>query len=416
MNFFEELKWRGLIKDTTDEGGIAEKLNTHCTAYLGIDPTADSLHIGHMQQLLLLRRYQKAGHRVIALCGGATGMIGDPRPTTERKLLTIEDVAHNVSCIKTQIGKFVDFEDEAKGILVNNYDWTKELSLIDFLRDYGKHFNVAYMINKDTIAKRLESGISFTEFTYTILQAMDFLHLYNKYGCDVQFGGSDQWGNIVSGSDLIKKVHGSDTKVYGVTSPLVTKSDGTKFGKSEGSNIWLDATKTSVYEFYQFWLNVTDEDAIPLLKRMSFRTKEEIESIELSMKENPHLREAQKALASEITELVHGKDALDRALEITEILFKGDIKKLSYEELKAAFKGAPSGEIIDGEPILDALVKLNICKSKNEARKLVEGNSVAVNGDKVNDINYVLNKKDAFNEEIIVIKKGKKVFALAQFE
>ncbi|MDY6063363.1 MAG: tyrosine--tRNA ligase [Erysipelotrichaceae bacterium] len=416
MNFFEELKWRGLIKDTTDEVGIAEKLNTHCTAYLGIDPTADSLHIGHMQQLLLLRRYQKAGHRVIALCGGATGMIGDPRPTTERKLLTIEDVAHNVSCIKTQIGKFVDFEDETKGILVNNYDWTKELSLIDFLRDYGKHFNVAYMINKDTIAKRLESGISFTEFTYTILQAMDFLHLYNKYGCDVQFGGSDQWGNIVSGSDLIKKVHGSDTKVYGVTSPLVTKSDGTKFGKSEGSNIWLDATKTSVYEFYQFWLNVTDEDAIPLLKRMSFRTQEEIESIELSMKENPHLREAQKALASEITELVHGKDALDRALEITEILFKGDIKKLSYEELKAAFKGAPSGEIIDGEPILDALVKLNICKSKNEARKLVEGNSVAVNGDKVNDINYVLNKKDAFNEEITVIKKGKKVFALAQFE
>lgn len=416
MNFFEELKWRGLIKDTTDEVGIAEKLNTHCTAYLGIDPTADSLHIGHMQQLLLLRRYQKAGHRVIALCGGATGMIGDPRPTTERKLLTIEDVAHNVSCIKTQIGKFVDFEDETKGILVNNYDWTKELSLIDFLRDYGKHFNVAYMINKDTIAKRLESGISFTEFTYTILQAMDFLHLYNKYGCDVQFGGSDQWGNIVSGSDLIKKVHGSDTKVYGVTSPLVTKSDGTKFGKSEGSNIWLDATKTSVYEFYQFWLNVTDEDAIPLLKRMSFRTQEEIESIELSMKENPHLREAQKALASEITELVHGKDALDRALEITKILFKGDIKKLSYEELKAAFKGAPSGEIIDGEPILDALVKLNICKSKNEARKLVEGNSVAVNGDKVNDINYVLNKKDAFNEEITVIKKGKKVFALAQFE
>lgn len=416
MNFFEELKWRGLIKDTTDEVGIAEKLNTHCTAYLGIDPTADSLHIGHMQQLLLLRRYQKAGHRVIALCGGATGMIGDPRPTTERKLLTIEDVAHNVSCIKTQIGKFVDFEDETKGILVNNYDWTKELSLIDFLRDYGKHFNVAYMINKDTIAKRLESGISFTEFTYTILQAMDFLHLYNKYGCDVQFGGSDQWGNIVSGSDLIKKVHGSDTKVYGVTSPLVTKSDGTKFGKSEGSNIWLDATKTSVYEFYQFWLNVTDEDAIPLLKRMSFRTQEEIESIELSMKENPHLREAQKALASEITELVHGKEALDRALEITEILFKGDIKKLSYEELKAAFKGAPSGEIIDGEPILDALVKLNICKSKNEARKLVEGNSVAVNGDKVNDINYVLNKKDAFNEEITVIKKGKKVFALAQFE
>lgn len=416
MKFFEELKWRGLIKDVTDEKNLSEKLNTKSTAYLGIDPTASSLHIGHMQQLLLLRRYQKAGHRVIALCGGATGMIGDPRPTTERKLLKLEDIAHNVECIKKQISKFVDFDNPDNGILVNNYDWISKINLIDFLRDYGKYFNVSYMINKDTIAKRLESGISFTEFTYTILQALDYLYLYETYGCDIQFGGSDQWGNIVSGSDLIKKIHGENAKVFGVTSPLIVKSDGSKFGKSEGSNVWLDKEMTSVYEFYQFWLNVSDSDVIGFLKRMSFKNKDEIDLLEKSLQENPHLREAQKALAAEITTLVHGEEELKNALRITELLFSGDVSKLSAKELKIGLKGAPEAKLESGINILDALVKLSICGSKSEARKLVEGNSIMINGQKVNDLNFTLLKENAIDQELTIVKKGKKYYYIAYFE
>lgn len=416
MKFFEELKWRGLIKDVTDEKNLSEKLNTKSTAYLGIDPTASSLHIGHMQQLLLLRRYQKAGHRVIALCGGATGMIGDPRPTTERKLLKLEDIAHNVECIKKQISKFVDFDNPDNGILVNNYDWISKINLIDFLRDYGKYFNVSYMINKDTIAKRLESGISFTEFTYTILQALDYLYLYETYGCDIQFGGSDQWGNIVSGSDLIKKIHGENAKVFGVTSPLIVKSDGSKFGKSEGSNVWLDKEMTSVYEFYQFWLNVSDSDVIGFLKRMSFKNKDEIDLLEKSLQENPHLREAQKALAAEITTLVHGEEELKNALRITKLLFSGDVSKLSAKELKIGLKGAPEAKLESGINILDALVKLSICGSKSEARKLVEGNSIMINGQKVNDLNFTLLKENAIDQELTIVKKGKKYYYIAYFE
>jgi tyrosyl-tRNA synthetase len=415
MEFFEELEWRGLIKDVTDPE-VKEKLNTHCTAYLGIDPTADSLHIGHLQQLLLLRRYQLAGHRIIALCGGATGMIGDPRPTTERKLLTIEEVAHNVECIKKQVSNFINFDDPQKGIMVNNYDWISKISLIDFLRDYGKHFNVAYMINKDTIAKRLETGISYTEFTYTILQALDFLHLYEEYGCDVQFGGSDQWGNIVSGSDLIKKVKGEGAKVYGITSPLITKSDGSKFGKSEGGNIWLDKTKTSPYSFYQFWLNVADEDVIPFLKKLTFKSVEEIAELERSVKEEPHLRKAQKALAAELTELVHGKEELERVLKITDTLFKGDIRELTIDELKDGLNGAPSGTIADNTNILDALTSLGVTKSKSEARQLVTSSSIAINGEKVTDIGFTLKKEDGFNQELSIIKKGKKFWYIAYFE
>ena len=265
MDFIEELQWRGLVKDVTDLDGLKETLKQPVTIYCGFDPTADSLHVGHLQQIILLRRYQKAGHRPIALCGGFTGMIGDPRPTTERKLLTHEEVLHNAECIKDQLAKFLSFDGDNGAIMENNNNWLGSMKLLDYLRDYGKLFNVSYMLQKDTIKKRLESGISYTEFSYTIMQAMDWLHLYKTYNCRIQIGGSDQWGNLTTGMELIRKVLGDDAKPYGITSPLITKSDGSKFGKSEGKNIWLDPARTSAYEFYQFWLNTPDADVIDYL-------------------------------------------------------------------------------------------------------------------------------------------------------
>lgn len=416
MNFFDELQWRGLIKDVTDLESAKEKINGKATVYMGFDPTANSLHIGHMQQLILLKRYQKAGHRVIAVCGGATGMIGDPRPTSERKLLSFEETLKNVESIKKQMGNIINFDDEEKGILLNNYDWMKEINLINFLRDYGKYFNVSYMINKDIVAKRLETGISYTEFTYTILQAIDFLYLYDNYGCDLQIGGSDQWGNIVSGNDLIKKVHGDKVKVLGVTTPLVTKKDGSKFGKSEGGNVWLDPLQTSPYDFYQFWINVADEDCIDFLKRLSFKTKEEIDELEISLKEDPNLRLAQKALAKELTILVHGEKEYEKAIKITETLFKGNVFDLTVDEIKEGLKDAPNKEVESDANILDVLCELGVCSSKSEARKLVQGNSISVNGEKINDFNFILKKDDAINKELSIIKKGKKHYFVVKFK
>lgn len=416
MNFFEELEWRGLVKDVTDYEGLKNKLNNEkIVCYCGVDPTADSMHIGHLQQIMLLRRYQMAGHKPIALCGGATGTIGDPRPTTERRLITLEEVAHNVEALKKQLSKFLDF-DGGKAILLNNYDWLGHLSLIDFLRDYGKHFNVSNMLAKDTIAKRLSTGISFTEFTYTILQAIDFLHLYQNFNCELQIGGSDQWGNLVSGTDLIRKVLGDDAKVYGVTSPLITKSDGSKFGKSEGGNIWLDPDKTSPYEFYQFLINISDSDIINMLKKLSFQSKEEIERLEIEVKERPHLREAQKILAAELTELVHGKEGLSQALKITETLFKGNIKELSGKELRMGLKYAKSFEIEDNVLLIDALVENKIISSKREARELISSMSIQVNGDKVDSFEKVLLKSEAIDNEFVIVKKGKKNYFVLNFK
>lgn len=408
MNFFEELEWRGLIKDCTDRDGLRNKLNNESvTCYCGIDPTADSLHIGHLQQLILLKRYQNAGHRVIAVCGGATGMIGDPRPTTERSLLSLEQVKHNVEAIKQQVSRFVDFSD-GKALLVNNYDWLSKLSLLQFLRDYGKYFNVSYMINKETIAKRLSSGISFTEFTYTILQAIDWLTLYKEYNCTVQFGGSDQWGNIVSGADLIKKVMGDNSSVFAVTSPLITKSDGSKFGKSEGENVWLDENRTSPYDFYQFIINVSDSDIINFLKRFSFKSREEIEALEKDLNERPEERNAQKALASELCEMVFGKKGLDSALKITNTLFSGNFKELSAKEIKQGLKDAKSFEISKNMNIVDILNDTQIAKSKREARELVNGGSISINGDKITDVNQIIDKGFAIEDSLIVLRKGKK--------
>lgn len=414
MTFLEDLQWRGLVKDCTDLEGLKEKLTTPVSAYCGFDPTADSLHIGHLQQIMLLRRYQHAGHRPIALCGGATGMIGDPRPTTERRLITLDEVAFNVECIKKQLEKFIDF-GEGKALMLNNHDWLGSLTLLEFLRDYGKHFNVSYMIAKDTISSRLHTGISFTEFTYTILQAADWLHLYDNYNCELQIGGSDQWGNLVSGSDLIKKIKGDQAKVFGVTSPLITKSDGSKFGKSEGGNIWLDPTKTSAYEFYQFWINITDDDVINFLKKLTLKSKEEIEALEASMKTEAHLRLAQKALAEDLTVLVHSQQALDSVLKITETLFKGDIKTLSLQELKDGLQDAKKAQIEEGINIVEALVEIGACSSNREARELVSGNSIQVNGERVSDLKYIISQKDALHNTLCIIKKGKKHWFVCTF-
>jgi tyrosyl-tRNA synthetase len=415
MNFIEELKWRGLVKDVTDYDGLIEALKQPQTVYCGFDPTADSLHVGHLQQIILLRRYQNAGHRPIALCGGFTGMIGDPRPTSERKLLSHEDVLHNADCIKNQLAKFLKFDGENAAVMENNNNWLGDMSLLDYLREYGKLFNIAYMLQKDTIKKRLDSGLSYTEFSYTILQAMDFLKLYQKYGCRIEIGGSDQWGNLTSGMELIRKVEGDDAKAWGITSPLITKSDGTKFGKSEGKNIWLDPERTNAYEFYQFWLNIPDDDIIDYLKRLSMHTPEEITGYEKAMEAAPEKREAQKALAQELTEIVHGSEGLAKAERITETFFHGDIMSLAPEEIKEGLADAAKCEITDGTGILDALIKAGACSSKGDARRLVQQGSISVNGRKVTAIDEALQRSDAVNGEFSILKKGKKNYFVITF-
>ena len=412
MDFFDELKWRGLIKDVTDEESLRERLKSPITCYCGFDPTADSCHIGHLQQVILLRRYQKAGHRPIVLVGGATGMIGDPRMTSERKLLSLEDVKHNAECLKQQLSHFVDFEGDNKAILANNYDWISQLSVIDFLRDYGKCFNVSYMIAKDTVASRLERGISYTEFSYMILQAMDFLHLYRTYNCQLQIGGSDQWGNLTCGVELVRKLEGENAKVYGVTSPLITKSDGTKFGKSEGKTVWLDPKKSSPYEFYQFFVNVADSDIANMLKRLSMKSVDEIKQLIYQSETQPHLREAQKALAMELTEIVHGKEGLQSALRITDALFKGNIADLTADEISQAFKDAEKTTVSENTSLIDALLQGKVCSSKREAREFITSGSISINGNKCQQIDKVLTLQDTLDGKTIVIRKGKKNYSI----
>lgn len=415
MNFFEELKWRGLIKDVTDETAFIERLKSPLTLYCGFDPTADSLHIGSLQQLLLLKRYQLQGHTPIALLGGATGMIGDPRPTSERKLITLDEVIENGRSIRIQLDKFLSNTGNNALISVNNYDWLSKIDILSFLRDFGKHFNINYMIAKDTIASRLDSGISYTEFSYTILQAMDFKYLYETYHCELQIGGSDQWGNLTSGTELIRKTV-ANAKVFGVTSPLITNSDGSKFGKSEGKNIWLSPEKTSAYAFYQYWLNVSDSDVIDFMKRLSMNRPEEIMAFEAGVKNEGHLRAAQKALAMELTLLVHGEEALASAQRITEVFFSGLWDKLSLEELKLALADLPEFKLDEEKLLLDTLVDAKIAISKREAREFIENGSISINGLKVTDLHFLLTKETALYEKMIVIRKGKKNYFLVVFE
>lgn len=419
MNLLEDLQWRGIIYQQTDEEGIKELLeNEKITLYCGVDPTADSMHIGHLLPYLTLRRFQQAGHRPIVLVGGATGLIGDPSgKSEERKLQTLEAVQHNAECIKEQLKKIFEFEGENGAIMVNNYDWAGSMDIVTFLRDFGKHIGVNYMLAKDTIASRLETGISFTEFTYTILQAMDFLHLYQQYNCKMQIGGSDQWGNITTGLELIRKIEPEGAKAYGLTIPLVTKADGTKFGKTESGAVWLDPEKTSPYEFYQFWINTADADVIKYLKYFTFLSKEEIEALEQSLQTEPHLRKAQKALAEEMTKLVHGEQALAQAIKITEALFHGDIQNLTADEIKQGFKDVPSYEHSSGEEIglIDLLVAANIVSSKRQAREDVKNGAVYVNGERVTDIDYVVGEKDRIEGQFTVIRRGKKKYFLIKY-
>lgn len=418
MDLLQDLQWRGVIYQQTDEEGLKELLEKEkISLYCGTDPSGDSLHIGHLLPFLTLKRFQNAGHRPIVLVGGATGLIGDPKATEERVLQTVETVEKNVEALTNQLKSIFSFEGENGAIMVNNYDWTASMNIITFLRDYGKHIGINYMLAKDTIATRLETGISFTEFTYTIMQGMDFKLLYEKYGCKLQIGGSDQWGNITTGLELIRKMTSEDSKAFGMTIPLVTKADGTKFGKTEGGAIWLDPKKTSPYEFYQFWINTADSEAVKFLKYFTFLSKETIESLEQSLQEEAHLRKAQKALAEEMTRMIHGKEALQQAMKITDALFSGDIKNLTAAEVQEGFKDVPSYEVgaDDSLALVDLLVHSKIAPSKRQAREDVSNGAIYINGDRVTDLEYVLSDVDKIEGQFTVIRRGKKKYFLVKY-
>ncbi|EGQ3894780.1 tyrosine--tRNA ligase [Staphylococcus pseudintermedius] len=414
----EELSWRGLVYQQTDEEGIETLLNKEeVKIYCGADPTADSLHIGHLLPYLTLRRFQETGHRPIVLVGGGTGMIGDPSGKSEERVLQTEaQVDKNVRGIQQQMEQLFDFNVENGPILVNNYDWLSQISLIEFLRDYGKHVGVNYMLGKDSIQSRLENGISYTEFTYTILQAIDFGHLNRVHDCKLQIGGSDQWGNITSGIELMRRMYGV-TDVYGFTIPLVTKADGKKFGKSESGTIWLDPEKTSPYEFYQFWINTSDDDVIKFLKYFTFLSKTDIEALEKSVVEEPHLRKAQTTLAEEVTRFIHGNDALAEAQRISQALFKGDLKSLSAEEIKAGFKDVPQVTLSNETTnIVDALVETKISSSKRQAREDITNGAIYINGERQQDLAYTLSSDDRYDDTFTIIRRGKKKYFMVNYQ
>lgn len=413
----EDLKYRGIIYQMTDEEKITELLDTEqVSIYCGVDPTADSLHIGHLVPFLTLRRFQEFGHRPVVLIGGGTGMIGDPSfKAEERKLLTEDQIDQNVEGIKSQMSRVFDFNDENGAILVNNKDWLKEISLIGFLRDYGKHVGLNYMLGKDAIQSRLETGISYTEFTYTILQAIDFGHLNKNYNVKMQIGGSDQWGNITSGLELTRRMYGENDS-QGLTIPLITKADGKKFGKTESGNIWLDPARTSPYEFYQFWLNQSDADVIKFLKLFTFLDRASIEALEKSVAEEPHLRKAQKSLAEETTRFLHGEEALEDAKRITDALFNGEIKSLTSNEVKNAFKDVPT-ENFDGEDenLVNVLVETKISPSRRQAREDISNGAIYINGERQQDVNHVMTADDKLDGEFTVIRRGKKKYHMVTY-
>ena len=419
-NFVEELKWRGMIHDTMP-GAEDHLMETMRSAYVGFDPTADSLHIGNLVPIMLLAHFQRSGHKPFALVGGATGMIGDPSgKSSERNLLDEKTLRHNQDAIKGQLAHFLDFESDSDNSaeLVNNYDWMKEFSFLEFIRDVGKHITVNYMMAKDSVKNRISSestdGMSFTEFTYQLVQGYDFLHLYRENQCSIQMGGSDQWGNITTGTELIRRV--AQGKGFAITCPLITKSDGSKFGKSEGGNVWLDAHRTSPYKFYQYWLNSSDDDAEKYIKIFTFLTEEEIKSIMTEHQEVPHQRGLQKRLAEEITTMVHSKSDFENAEKASNILFsktfKADIKTLDEKTFLDVFEGVPQAEISKDElPQLDMIGALaahtNFLASNSDARRALKENAVSVNKEKVKEA-YQLSEADLINNKYIIINKGKK--------
>ncbi|MGQ1889444.1 tyrosine--tRNA ligase [Thermophagus sp. OGC60D27] len=426
MNFVEELRWRGMIHDIMP--GTEEQLEKEMTtAYVGIDPTADSLHIGHLVGVMMLRHFQAFGHRPIVLVGGATGMIGDPSmKSQERNLLDEATLHHNQECIKKQLSRFLDFdsENENSALLVNNYDWMKKFSFLEFIRDVGKHITVNYMMAKDSVKKRLSNetreGLSFTEFTYQLVQGYDFFHLYQEYGCKLQMGGSDQWGNITTGTELIRRKSGGEA--FALTCPLITKADGGKFGKTESGNVWLDPERTSPYSFYQFWLNTSDSDAEKYIKIFTRIEREEIEDLITRHAEAPHQRLLQKRLAETVTRLVHGDDALQMAMDASQILFGKNVtdtlRKLDEKTLLSVFEGVPTfninrQELNSGIGIIDLVAeKTGIFPSKGEARRTIKGGGVGINKEKVGSEEITVDLSDLLNDKYILVQKGKKNYYL----
>ena len=421
MNIIDDLMWRGAINQMTDEEGLRQLTQEKAVSlYCGVDPTGDSMHIGHLIPFMILRRFQLSGHRPVIVIGGATGSIGDPSGrTSERVLQTKEQVQHNVEKLTAQMKRlFLTSQEDQEAVrLVNNYDWTKDLSLLDFLRDYGKHFNLNTMLAKDVVASRLEVGISFTEFSYQILQSIDFLQLFRKEDVQVQIGGADQWGNITAGLELIRKVEGAEARAYGLTIPLMLKSDGTKFGKSAGGAVWLDSEKTTPYEFYQFWLNQDDRDVIKYIKYFTFLEKEEIEALEVSVQEEPHKRQAQKRLAEEVTRFVHGEAALQDALKITNALFTGDVQQLNADEIEQGFKNMPTFESEKVEQNLATwLVDLGIEPSRRQSREDIQNGAISINGEKITDLEHVWTPEQSFEGRFVLVRRGKKKYFLVKLK
>lgn len=409
MKFFDELKWRGLIKDVSSPL-LEKKLNEESiTFYWGTDPTADSLHLGHYSSLVTAKRLAKAGHKPILLVGGATGLIGDPRPTAEREIISYDTIQNNLNGIAKQVSSLFD----GNVTIVNNYDWTKDYSFIDFLRDTGKYININYMLDKDIIRRRLDSGITYAEFSYTLLQGNDFVHLFEHNNCVLQAAGSDQWGNITTGIELIKKKLGKEA--YGFTMPLILDKMGNKFGKSEGNALWLDKNKTSPYELYQYLINIDDEMIIHYLKVFTFLSVEEIEAIEEKHKEKPELREAQQALAHEIIRDLHGEEEYQKAVNMSRALFSGDVSKLTALEIEEVFKDISKDTITSDINIVDMLVDKGICSSKREAREFVNGGTITINGEKVTDLERIISKDIAIEGKYIIVRRGKKKYYLLEW-
>ncbi len=409
MTNWEELKWRGLIKDTAGDD-IEDKINNgEITFYLGTDPTADSLHLGHYSSFMTAKRLMLMGHHPIILCGGATGRIGDPRPTSERQIMPIEELNKNVECLRKQIDKIFD----GKAQLVNNYDWFKGYEFLDFLRDVGKYVNVNYMLNKDIIQRRLDTGITYAEFSYMLIQGYDFLNMYQKMNCTMQAAGSDQWGNITTGIDLIRKILGKEA--YGFTMPLILDSTGKKFGKSEGNALWLDEDKTSSYELYQYLINTDDSKVYEYLKVFTFLTPEEIDNIMDEHSKTPEKRIAQKKLAECVISDLHGEESYQNAVKISESLFNGDIKSFSKKDIEVAFKGLDVFNVESDLNIVDLLVNSGACSSKREAREFVGNGSITLNGEKVTDLDFVLTREKCIENTYIVIRRGKKKYFIGQY-
>ena len=415
-NLLEELKYRDLVYQQTDEEGIKKLLETESVSiYCGTDPTGDSLHVGHLLPFLTLKRFAKYGHKPVVLVGGGTGIIGDPSGRSEeRQLQSLETIAENAKKLENQLRNI--FRGDENIEFVNNGDWLGKMSMIEFLRDYGKLINVNYMLAKDSVSSRLENGLSFTEFSYTLLQGIDYAYLNEHYGVKMQLGGSDQWGNITTGLEIMRKLRG-DVEAYGFTIPLMLKSDGTKFGKSTGGAVWLDPEKTTPYEFYQFWFNTADNDTISAIKKFTFLEKEEIEKLEESLAKEPHLRLAQKALAEELVKIVHGEAALESALNITKALFSGNIKELTLDELKVAVKGMPKAQLPKEDiNIVDFLVESGVVTSKRQAREDVNNGAISINGDKVTDLALTIDNSSRLEDSFTVVRRGKKNYKLVEYK